>query len=154
MTKLNQLLNKSGHDSISLFHFNVRSLPKNVSILNDFLYTLDSRPDILAIRETKLNHNNVVNIDLLNYNFFHTDSPTMAGGAGLYINNDLQCIHRPDIKFSMPLVESCWLRLPLAEIQGVSKKTLRKLNRLSCIINVAKQFNFYIGRKNSYLAFQ
>ena len=34
------------------------------------------------------------------------------------------------------------------------KKTLRKLNRLSCIINVAKQFNFYIGRKNSYLAFQ
>ena len=35
MTKLNQLLNKSGHDSISLFHFNVRSLPKNVSILND-----------------------------------------------------------------------------------------------------------------------
>ena len=39
-------------------------------------------------------------------------------------------------------------------IQGVSKKTLRKFNRLSCIINVAKQFNFYIGRKNSYLAFQ
>ena len=39
-------------------------------------------------------------------------------------------------------------------IQGVSKKTLRKLNRLSCIINVAKKFNFYIGRKNSYLAFQ
>jgi hypothetical protein len=39
-------------------------------------------------------------------------------------------------------------------VQGVSKKTLRKFNRLSCIINVAKQFNFYIGRKNSYLAFQ
>jgi hypothetical protein len=58
MTKLNQLLNKSGHDSISLFHFNVRSLPKNVSILNDFLYTLDSRPDILAITETKLNLTN------------------------------------------------------------------------------------------------
>ena len=57
------------------------------------LYTLDSRPDILAITETKLNHNNVVNIDLLNYNLFHTDSPTMAGGAGLYINKDLQCIH-------------------------------------------------------------
>ena len=38
-------------------------------------------------------------------------------------------------------------------VQGVSKKTLRKFNRLSCIINVAKQFNFYIGRKNSYLAF-
>jgi hypothetical protein len=46
---INQLLNKSGHDSISLFHFNVRSLPKNVSILNDFLYTLDSRLDIAGL---------------------------------------------------------------------------------------------------------
>ena len=36
----------------------------------------------------------------------------------------------------------------------VSKKTLWKFNRLSCIIYVAKQFNFYIGRKNSYLTFQ
>jgi hypothetical protein len=42
----------------------------------------------------------------------------------------------------------------LCIIQGVSKKTLWKFNRLSCIINVAKQLNFYIRRKNSYLAFQ
>jgi hypothetical protein len=34
----------------------------------------------------------------------------------------------------------------------VSKKTLRKFNRLSCIVNLAKQFNFYIGRKSCYLA--
>ena len=27
-TKLNQLLNKCSHDTISLFHFNIRSLPK------------------------------------------------------------------------------------------------------------------------------
>ena len=39
-------------------------------------------------------------------------------------------------------------------IYRVSKKTLLKFNRLPCIINVAKQFNFYIGRKNSYLALQ
>jgi hypothetical protein len=36
----------------------------------------------------------------------------------------------------------------------LKKKALRKFNRLSCIINVAKLFNFYIGRKNSYLAYQ
>jgi hypothetical protein len=44
--------------------------------------------------------------------------------------------------------------LTVSNIQGVSGKTLWKFNRLSCAINVAKQFNFYIGRKNSYLAFQ
>lgn len=62
----------------------------------------------MAITETKLNNNNVSNIDLNNYHFFHTDSTTMAGGAGLYISKDLQSVHRPDLKFSIPLVESCW----------------------------------------------
>ena len=32
----------------------------------------------------------------------------MAEGAGLYISKDLQTIHRPDLKFTIPLVESCW----------------------------------------------
>jgi hypothetical protein len=43
LPKLNQLFDKySSSDNISLFHFNIRSLPKNISILNDFLYTLNS----------------------------------------------------------------------------------------------------------------
>jgi hypothetical protein len=32
------------------------------------------------------------------------------------------------------------------------ERNVRKFNRLSCIINLAKQFNFYIGRKSCYLA--
>jgi hypothetical protein len=55
------------------------------------------------------------------------------------------------VLFCVSTCQSCVLNMcTCAYIQGVSKKTLRKLNRLSCIINVAKQFNFYIGRKNSY----
>ena len=34
-------------------------------------------------------------------------------------------------------------------VYRLSKKTLWKFNRLSCIINVDKQLHFYIGRKNS-----
>ena len=41
-------------------------------------------------------------------------------------------------------------RLP--QSTGCLKKTLWKFNRLLCIINLAKQFNFYIGRKSCYLA--
>lgn len=37
---------------------------------------------------------------------FFTDSPTNAGGAALYIANNLKAIPRPDIKFNMELVES------------------------------------------------
>jgi hypothetical protein len=39
------------------------------------------------------------------------------------------------------------------KLYRVSKKTLWKFNRLLCITNLTKQFNFYIERKNSYLAF-
>ena len=106
--KFNQLLDTSGQNSITLFHCNIRSLPKNLTLLNDILYSLNSRPDVLAITETKLNSQTITNIDIPSYNLFHTDSQTMAGGAGLYISKDLQTIHRPDLKFTIPLVESCW----------------------------------------------
>lgn len=49
-------------------------------------------------------------MDLINYNFFHNDSPTGAGGAGLYISKNLKTIFSPDIHLNMPLVESCWIK--------------------------------------------
>jgi hypothetical protein len=48
---------------------------------------------------------------------------------------------------------SCWQVVRFLRVQGVSKKTLRKFNRLLCIINLTKLFNFYIARKSCYLAF-
>ena len=102
---LNMLTNKK---SISLFHCNIRSLPKNLNLLEEFIYSLNVKPDILAISETKLNDKTIINTDIRQYQFFHTDSKTAAGGAGLYISKDLHAIPRPDIKFNMELVESCW----------------------------------------------
>ena len=49
-------------------HFNTRSLPKNMSLLDDMLYSPDKKSDILALKETKLNPNSTTNIDLPNYN--------------------------------------------------------------------------------------
>ena len=39
------------------------------------------------------------------------DSPTNAGGAALYMANNLQAVPRPDIKFDVALVESCWAEI-------------------------------------------
>ena len=72
------------------------------------IYSLDVKPDILAVSETKLNDKTVINTDIRQYQFFHTDSKTAAGGTGLYISKDMHAIPRPDIKFNMELVESCW----------------------------------------------
>ena len=98
-------------NSLSILHCNIRSLPKNLNILEDILYSLEHTPNVLGITETKLHGETCSNVDIKNYNFFHTDSKTKAGGTALYIANNLKSIPRPDIKFSIEKVESCWAQI-------------------------------------------
>ena len=71
---LNSLIEQNENNVLSLFHCNVRSLPKNLNLLNELLCTLIRTPDILAVTETKLHENSTVNIEVPGYNFFHTDA--------------------------------------------------------------------------------
>ena len=106
ISQINNSIAKAGPKAISMFHCNIRSLPKNLVLLEDFLYSLDKRPEILALSETRVNENSVFNVGLLHYKLFHTDSATLAGGAAIYITKTLKSIARPDIKFNMQLGES------------------------------------------------
>ena len=110
-SELNDALDKANPSSLTSVHCNIRSLPKNLTLIHDLLDSLHKFPDIIAITETKLNSETITNIDINNYNFFHVDSPTQAGGAGLYINNNLKVSPRPDIKFVLSQVESCWAEI-------------------------------------------
>ena len=73
---------KAGPKAISI---NMRSLQKKLALLEDFIYSLDKRPEILAITETRINANSVCNVNLLNYELYYTDSPPSAGGSAIYI---------------------------------------------------------------------
>ena len=53
--QINNSVPKAGPKAISMFHCNIRSLPKNLVLLEDFLYFLEKRPEILAITGTRLN---------------------------------------------------------------------------------------------------
>lgn len=86
-------------------------LPKNLSLLKDLLDSLITSIDIIDITETKLSALSADNVDLANYSFSQYDSLTNAGGAGIYVNKDLQAVSRSDVKFNVPLVESCWIEL-------------------------------------------
>ena len=71
----------------NLFQFftcNIRSLSKNLNLLEELLCSLDSKLDILGIAETKLGEKCICSVTIKGYNFFHTDSPTNEGGAALY----------------------------------------------------------------------
>ena len=68
---------------LSIFNCNIRSLGKNLCLLNDILITLKEMPSIITISETKLNNNNqhLHNINVPGYNFVGVNSRTNAGGV-------------------------------------------------------------------------
>ena len=86
----NKMLHNLGVKSFSILHCNIRSLSKTLNLLEELLCSLVSKLDILGITETKLGEKSISNFNIRGYNFFHTDSTTNAGGAALYIANDLK----------------------------------------------------------------
>ena len=94
-----------------LIHFNTRSLPKNVDKLEEFLNEMIRLPDVIAISEAKLNSNSYSNISISNYNFFHCDSPTLAGGVGIYLKDTLKYSSRNSLSLNVPHCEDLRLEV-------------------------------------------
>lgn len=111
VNKINHIFDSEGSKALSLFHCNIRSLAKNLNLLNEMRYSISKKLDVIAITETRLNLNSVTNVDMPGYNFFHVDSVTNAGGAGLYVSEELKCISRPDLVIDINQVESCWVEI-------------------------------------------
>ena len=107
----NKMLVNSDPKSFSILHCDIRSLSKNLNLSEELLCSLDSKLDILGITETKLGEKSIFNVNIKGNDFFHTDSPTNAGGAAWYMANNLKAVLRPDIKFDVALVESCWAEI-------------------------------------------
>ena len=107
-------LTLSEKQSLSVIHFNVRSLVKNTHLLEELLIDLDQCPSILAISETKLNDDKVSQAMISNYNFFFSNSNTNAGGVGLYVKSDLITTRRQDLEFDSNNSENLFIEIRLA----------------------------------------
>jgi len=99
-------------ENLSYFHFNVRSLGKNKHKLHDFFLMTEVNPTFIAISETKLNPNFIVNIDIPGFNFVHNPSQTSSGGVGLYINSKLTYQLRNDLNLQNVGCESLFIETP------------------------------------------
>ena len=97
----------------------MRSLAKNLTLLNDIIVTFKKVPDIIAISETKLNDNYVSNISIPGYSFLNTNSKTSAGGVGLYLADQLNFIRRHDLELPVEGVESCWIETTSKKEQNI-----------------------------------
>ena len=75
--------------NLLLLHLNIRSLQKNYDKLCELLDQLPTRSHLFGLSETKIKHQPLLDISLLNYNCIHAASPTNAGEVGLYISEFL-----------------------------------------------------------------
>ena len=79
--------------------------------MHELIDLMVTKPNVIAISETELNPNSVSNVNLSNYKFFQNDSPTNAGGVGLYINDAIKCRSRNDLFLNLDKCEDLWLEI-------------------------------------------
>ena len=66
----NKMLVNSDAKSFSILHCNIRSLSKNLNLLEELLCSLDSKLDILGNTQTKLGEKSISNVNIKGWNFF------------------------------------------------------------------------------------
>ena len=101
------------HDKNNFFvlHLNTRSLTKTHDKIEELLNELNFFPEIISISKTKLNPQKTININICNYDFIHNDSPTNAGGMGLYVKNGLKYSIRKDLNLHLSYCEDIWIEV-------------------------------------------
>ena len=105
MNSFAELTKNKQNDEITIVHFNMRSLKKNLKSIEEFLYTLEKLPDIICVTETKLNEiSNLDDVQLDGYLFFEIQSTSKFGGAGMYISEIYsKFLHnRTDLDINLP----------------------------------------------------
>ena len=65
--------------------------------MHELIDLMVTKPNVIAVSETKFSPNSVSNVNLSNYKFFRNDSPTNAGGVGLYTDDAIKCCLRNDL---------------------------------------------------------
>ena len=78
-------------NTLSVLHFNTRSIPKNKNLIEELISALNHNPDVIAVTETKLNMSNIDVSPMQNYTVVYSNSKSNWGGVRLYVANYLSC---------------------------------------------------------------
>ena len=107
---------------LSVFHGNVVSLKKNINRVEDLFIDCEKMPDVLGISETRIDDDSYL-VKLQGYEFVSCDSPTAAGGVGIYIREDLNYDVRDDLKLDVESCEDKWVEIILDSSNANQKRT-------------------------------
>ena len=112
-------------NNLLIMHLNISSLQKHIDDLHEFLVCLPYRPDVLCISKTRIADVPSINVSIPEYNFFYVNSPTIVGGVGLYVSQDLKCEITTEFSINVDGVDELW-----AEISG--RESHSNIKRLIC----------------------
>ena len=101
----NQYKNK-----LSLFHINVKSLPKHHDELELYINSLKFKFSVIALTENWLDESKQDLFDRQGFNCLHKfRKGKRGGGVSLYIENGIDFINRPDLEFFDNEMESLFI---------------------------------------------
>ena len=148
-TSADSLNTKNINNGLSFLHLNIRSLLKNISLLEELMILYKITPNIIGVCETKLNENiNLDSILLNNYTFHFKNSMSKAGGVGIYIKNSIIHTLRTDLNFTSANYESVWLELSIGAHNEKILVGLIYRHPGSSINDFTKQFSDFLLTKN------
>ena len=100
------------NDCLSMMHSNIRSAPKNISKLDNYLSNLNLDFKIVALTETWLSDETKDRYSLQGYNPEHScRSGRTGGGVSLHIKKDIEYTTREDISCQSKISESLFIEI-------------------------------------------
>ena len=109
--RLSNILKENRVNDITVLYYNISSLPLHFNELHSTLDTLNFKPDIIGLSETRITStvNTYYHPHLENYEFYQSQSNTWAGSVGVFIKKSLDVDIRYDLDISIPgIFETFW----------------------------------------------
>ena len=141
-----------------ILDINIKSLNKNSEKLEELWSVRGKMPEIVAISKTELNSN--LKTFLPGYTFIHNNSPTNAGGVGMFTKDTLNYKTTTEYQLNIMGYEEIWVKiqlnntekvfsvlyrhpnLKLSDFQSSFEKTIGILNKQKLIYYLCGDFNF------------
>jgi hypothetical protein len=143
-----------GSDSFALLHMNIRSIPQNLSKLENYLYNLPLSFTVIGISETWLKESNADCYSLDGYKHFSLcRQGKKGGGVSIFVQEDISVNTRPEFQRNETFLECLFIEIP-KENTGLGKDAVLGVvyrppdqditmfqETLSCILQTVKREN-------------
>lgn len=100
-------LKYSDNDTFSLFHMNIRSIPKNMNAFKEFVLSDSSvKFDVIGLTEVRLDSSLSSMYHLPGYSIYSNARNVHGGGVALYVSDTYGVLLQNNLSFSLPSIET------------------------------------------------